>query len=88
MNVEVLFFGRLRELATRQRVVSMIGGARLSDLIDRLSEEYGDEFRREVNQLEGLRILINGNEYDLLDGMATSLKDGDVVVFLTITAGG
>ena len=88
MNVEVLFFGRLRELATRQRIISIINGAQLTDLIELLAKEYGDEFRQVVTHLEGLRILINGGEHDLLDGMETPLQDGDVVVFLPITAGG
>ncbi len=88
MNIEVLFFGRLRELATRQRVIPMTDSAQLTDLIERLAKEYGIKFHQEVSQMEGLRILINGSEYDLLSGMATPLKDGDVVVFLPITAGG
>ncbi len=88
MNVEVLFFGKLRELAVRQQAMSMTEGARLTDLTERLSEEYGVDFRQEVNHIEGLRILINGQEYDLLDGMNTQLKDGDMVVFLSLIVGG
>ena len=38
MNIEVLFFGKLRELATRQRVISMMDGARLADLIEYLAK--------------------------------------------------
>ena len=88
MNVEVLFFGKLRELAVRKQAMSMREGAQLSDLIERLGAEYGVDFRQEVDHIGGLRILINGREYDLLDGMNTQLKDGDMVVFLSLIAGG
>lgn len=88
MNIEVLFFGKLRELATRQRVIPMMDGARLADLIEYLAKEYGVDFHQEVDHLERLRILINGREYDLLGSMEAQLKDGDTVVFLPLIAGG
>lgn len=88
MNVEVLLFGKLRELATRQRVVSVTDGARLIDLIEWLVKEYGVEFREEVNHIERLHILINGQYYDFLDNAETLLKEGDVVAILPLLAGG
>ena len=89
MDVEVLLFAQFQELAgTRQEVISVGEGTRLTDLIERLGERYGTVFGEEVGRIEGLRILINGREYSLLDGMETQLKDKDTVVFLPPIAGG
>ncbi len=87
MNIEVLFFGDLRKLAaTRQRVITMTEGTQLTHLIEQLVKEYGGVFEEQINST--LRILINGREYEILNGMETPLKDGDVVVLLPIIAGG
>ena len=89
MKIEVLFFAQLRELTgTRQTEVTLADGNRLADLIARLSEEYGDAFRREVSDIAGLRIMVNGLENEVLDGMETRLKEGDTVVLLPPVAGG
>ena len=53
MNVAVLFFGQLREIAgTRQEVISMRDGARLFDLLERLGGKYGTPFCEEVGRIE------------------------------------
>jgi molybdopterin converting factor small subunit len=89
VNVEVLFFGQLRELAAvRQTIVAMNDGARLVDLIEHLGEECGTAFRREVSNIQRLQILINGQRHTLLGGMEAPLKDGDTVVFLPPIFGG
>ena len=89
MNVEILFFGQLRELAAvRQTTFVMSDGARLVDLIKHLGEEYGDAFRHEVNNIGHLQILINGQRHTFLGGMEAPLKDGDTVVLLPPIFGG
>ena len=89
MNVEVLFFGQLRELAAvRQTTFVMKDGARLVDLIEHLGGKYGDAFRHEVNNVRHLQILINGQQHTFLGGMEAPLKDGDTVVFLPPIFGG
>ncbi|MFC1949488.1 MoaD/ThiS family protein [Chloroflexota bacterium] len=89
MNIEVLFFGQLRELAgTDKRTAVIEDSARLLDLIEQLDEEYGKNFHNQVDNIKGLRILINGREYGLLGGMEAPLNDGDTVVFLPPVFGG
>jgi len=89
VKIELLLFGRFREIAgTRQQVLSIREGARLSDLLQQLTERYGSDFGDELKRSGWLRILINGREYGLLDGMETLLKDNDKVVLLPPIAGG
>jgi len=89
VNVEILFFGQLRELAAvRQTTFVMSDGARLVDLIKHLGEEYGDAFRRELSNIRRLQILINGQRHTFLGGMEAPLKDGDTVVLLPPIFGG
>jgi sulfur-carrier protein len=89
MNIEVLFFGQLREIAGVSRTsVVMDDNSRLADLVVFLSGQYGDIFRETVEGIEGLRILVNGREYYLLGRMQAALSDGNTVVFLPPIAGG
>jgi len=89
MNIEVLFFGELRELtAVRQKNVAMDDGARLVDLVEHLGEEYGDAFRHEAKTIRRLQILINGQQHTFLGGMEAPLRDGDTVVFMPPIFGG
>jgi len=88
MNVEVLFFAQLRELAgVRQRTFTLQGSARLADLLDILDAEYPG-FRRAVESLDGLRVLIGEREYGLEEALEAAPADGDTVVFLPPIAGG
>ena len=89
MNIEVLFFGKLRELtAVNRRATVVKDGGKLADLLEQLNEEYGAGFRHQVNNIQGLRILINGREYTQLGGKEALLKDGDTVVLLPPIFGG
>ena len=83
MDIEVTIFGRLRELAgVSKETVSAAGAMSLSSLISRLEETHGSSFARELAATKGLRILVNGREYQLLGGMETELRDRDLVVLL------
>jgi len=89
MNIEVLFFGQLRELTeVPKTTVTIEDNARLIDLAEHLGELYGAAFRRKLDEIQGLRILVNGKEYTLLGGMEAPLSDGDTVVLLPPIFGG
>lgn len=84
-----MFFGRLREVAgVYKETVSTPEAIKLSGLADRLGELHGGAFTQELTATRGLRILINGREYQLLAGMETPLKDRDSVVLLPPIEGG
>ncbi len=88
MKIELLLFGKLRELAVRQREVSIADGARFTDLLDWLVKEYGAGFGEEISHKERWHFLINGRYHNPLDSLDLPLKDGDVVAILPLLAGG
>ena len=89
MNIEVLFFGQLREITGVSRTSVVVDdNSRLADLVQYISGQYSDTFREKVESIEGIRILINGREYYLLGRMEAPLSDGNTVVFLPPIAGG
>ena len=88
MNIDVWLFGRFRELATRQLIVSLESGARLGDLIEWLIKEYGIEFGEEIKNTKNYAIMRNKRYCDLSTHWNKALKDGDVVAFMPIVAGG
>ncbi len=89
MEIDSFFFGELRRITgLSKEEISLKEGVKLIDLIDRLSETYGSDFRLHVDRANSYIILVNGRHHDLLGGKETILKGGDTVVFLPITAGG
>ena len=90
MKLEVMYFGKLRHLAsgTTQEMIDVADGIKLDDLLAQLGECFGEEFTKSLREIQDLRILVNGREYQLLDGMTTALKDGDTVVLLPPVFGG
>jgi MoaD family protein len=88
MDIDVSFFGRFRELATRQQIVTLDSGARLGDLIEWLIKEFGIEFKEETKKTKSYAIMANKRYCDLSTHRNTPLKDGDVVAFMPIVAGG
>ena len=88
-NLELLFFGNLREITGTNKMEAVItDGSLLSDLVNYLSDRYGEEFGKSIEDIPGLRILINGREYYLMGRMDSPLSDGDTVVFMPPIAGG
>jgi molybdopterin converting factor small subunit len=89
MKVEVLFFGRPRELAGISReVLSLKAGMRLSNMLERLAKRHGDDLKTELSNLENLIILVNGRHYTTLNGIDTVLSDEDTVAILPVIFGG
>jgi molybdopterin converting factor small subunit len=89
MNVEVTYFGELRELTQgNQESIPLNEGSNLRDLIDNLTATYGHDFHLCLFHKHRYSILINGQNHEVLDGEDTLLKEGDEVVFLEITMGG
>lgn len=89
MKIKVLYFGNFRQITgVKQKAYNIKEPASLYDLIAYLIEKYGVSFRDVVKNTPGLRILINGRENIILDGMNTALEDGNIVVILPPVVGG
>ncbi len=89
MNVDLSYYGELRDLTRQnQETITLKMGSNVKDLIDKLTETYGNDFRLQVYHKSRYVILINGQNHEVLDGEKTILKEGDGVVFLQITMGG
>lgn len=89
MKIESLYFGDLRNVTGLAReTISIKEGAKLLDLIDRLSETYGKEFLSRLNLGNNHIILINGQNHEVLGGKEAVLREGDRIVFLPISMGG
>ncbi|HAR39819.1 MAG TPA: MoaD/ThiS family protein [Coprothermobacter sp.] len=89
MLVNVLYFGHLREATSKEKeTLEVSSEATLGTLIELLEQKYGPEYRRAMDAIRGLRILIDGRDSSILGGTDASLKEGCTVVFLPPIAGG
>jgi MoaD family protein len=90
MEVEVIYFGKLRDAADgkTKEMISVDDVDDLKGLLTSLGDRYGNNFANALAVAKGLRILVNGREYQMLSGMDTTLKDKDTVVLLPPIFGG
>jgi len=81
----------LRGLTANQSVVAG-SGATLSACIEQLESTYPGMRERLMDDTGQLRrfvnIYVNGDDVRFIDGLATSLKDGDEVSIVPAVAGG
>jgi molybdopterin converting factor small subunit len=88
MDIEVWFYGRFRELASRRKIVTLDSGARLGDLAQWLTGSVGPEFGEELKRTKNYTLMRNQRYCNLLADKDELLQHGDIVAFLPITAGG
>ena len=88
MNIEVWFYGKFRELATRRQIVTLEKGARLDDLAEWLIQAVGREFGEELEKTKNYTIMMNQRYCSLSADRDKLLRDGDIVAFLPLVAGG
>ncbi len=95
MSIVVNYFGLLAsKMATTNDCVDLLDGAKIRDLLGRLSDKYREAFRTYIYNPEGEKInadvMVNVNDIPILQmqGLDTILNDGDQVDFLPIFAGG
>ena len=94
LRVKVKYFAYIRAVVrdNKEEVIDLERDARLIDLLIKLSEKYGDNFRKAVfdhedasKLSEDVIILINGRSVDDLE---TVLKDGDTISIMPFLSGG
>ncbi|HTX29870.1 MAG TPA: ubiquitin-like small modifier protein 1 [Solirubrobacteraceae bacterium] len=77
--------------ATDGETSAEVDGATVGEVLDSLYERYG-ELRSRIAEDGGLRRFVNvyvgGEDIRFLDGLETSVSDGDEVTILPAVAGG
>ena len=90
MAVRVKIPTQLRE-ATDGEATAAVDGATVGEVLDSLYERFG-ELRSRIAEDGGLRRFVNvyvdGEDIRFLDGLDTTVKDGDEVTILPAVAGG
>ena len=90
MAVRVKIPTQLRE-ATGGESVASVEGSTVGEVLDALYARYG-ELRSRIAEDGGLRRFVNvyvaGEDIRFLDGLDTSVRDGDEVTILPAVAGG
>jgi sulfur-carrier protein len=84
--------GALRQYAGGASVLELAGGATVFELLGALGGAYPGVQQRVVDELGALRphvnVFVNGENIRHLDGMATSIGEGDEVWLLPAISGG
>jgi molybdopterin synthase sulfur carrier subunit len=93
LAVTVKFFAGFREAAGKDQE-KVEGVADVGSLLDELVRKFGKKMRMQLYEpgtrkiLGTTHILVNGRSINLLEGLKTPLKDGDVVAIFPPVAGG
>jgi MoaD family protein len=91
-KVNVRFFGPAIEAARRQSE-TQVNAPNLRELLNALSESFGDSFKQKILDATGkpqpfVNIFINDKDIRHLEDLETKLEDGDEVLILPAIAGG
>ena len=91
MAIKVKVPTQLREATGGEATVSVERGTTVGEVLDALYEQFG-ELRERIADDGGLRRFVNvyigGEDIRFLDGLETSVNDGDEVTILPAVAGG
>jgi MoaD family protein len=92
VKVKVKALGHLAASLENEKIVELENKATISDLLSMLKEKTAVVqkealFRFDRTEPE-LTILLNGQNVQTLDGLKTTLKDGDLILLLPAVHGG
>ncbi|MEX2721712.1 MAG: ubiquitin-like small modifier protein 1 [Candidatus Wukongarchaeota archaeon] len=95
MPINVKFFATFRDLLGLKELELEVGPEetlKLIDLLERLFQKFGEEFRNKILENGNIRpqvnIMINGRNIKFLDEINSPLKDSDIVAIFPPVAGG
>ena len=92
MKVTVRVFGELVKIVGKRHVLELEEGATVGSLSNLLARNAGVKRRGYLGNYRvaggDLAVLVNGKSIQLLEGIKTTLREGDEVVFLPPAAGG
>lgn len=90
MSITVIIPTILRPLTNQQKHINLEGN-QVSEIIDHMEQQYPGIKEKLVtggNAHRFINIYVNDNDIRFQDGLATSLRDGDVLTILPAVAGG
>lgn len=93
MGITVKFFANFRE-AVGQGQVEVAAVGDVAALLDELVRRFGEKITGQLYESgskklrETVNVLVNGHGINLLSGIDTKLKDGDVVAIFPPVSGG
>jgi MoaD family protein len=95
MQVKVHYIGLIKSYTnTSQDEFELSKGTLLSELLDKISEDYGKKFIQEVydpikkEMKASFVVMVNGVLIDQLKGVNTPLKESDSVILMSLVTGG
>ncbi len=92
MKVTVRVFGELVKILGKRHVLELEEGATVGYLSNLMAQNAGIKRRGYLGNFKvtggDLAVLVNGKSIQLLEGVGTTLHDGDEVIFLPPAAGG
>jgi molybdopterin converting factor small subunit len=95
MQVKVHYIGLIKSYTnTSQDEFELSKGTLLSELLDKISEDYGKQFIQEVydpvkkEMKSSFVVMVNGVLMDQLKGVNTPLKESDTVILMSLVTGG
>jgi len=95
MQVKVHYIGLIKSYTnTSQDEFTLSNGTLLSGLLDKIAEDYGKQFKKEVydpinkEMKASFVAMVNGVLMDQLNGLNTPLKDRDSVILMSLMTGG
>jgi MoaD family protein len=96
LKVKVEYLGHIKNITNnkREEEIETKEDATITDLLIRLSKEYGEPFKKAIYEPKGTDvksnyiITVNGYLLNQLKGLETKLKNGDHVTLLPIVSGG
>jgi molybdopterin synthase sulfur carrier subunit len=92
MKVTVRVFGELVKILGKRHVLELEEGATVGYLSNLMAQNAGIKRRGYLGNFKvaggDLAVLVNGKSIQLLEGVGTTLYDGDEVIFLPPAAGG
>lgn len=96
LKIKLEYLGHIKNITSnkREEEIEIKEDATVTDLLLRLSEKYGEPFKKAIYEPKGTDVksnyivTVNGYLLNQLKGLETKLKDGDHVTLLPIVSGG
>jgi MoaD family protein len=95
VRVTIEYLGFIRNmLSKRTEELELREGTQLKELLSKLSERYGADFKKQVYEpgqkdvKYGFVVTVNGVLMDQLHGVETHLKSCDHVILMSLMSGG